>query len=104
MPFTLGIDFGTSSVRALIVDTRDGREAGVAVVPFPTGKNGVIVDPDEPNLARQNPEDYLFGLERSVRGALAAAARVRGFAPEKVVGIGVDTTGSSPLPVDRENR
>src|SRR5687767_7168840 len=102
--FTLGIDYGTSSVRALVVRCVDGAELGAAVVSYPSGHQGVLLDPGDHNLARQNPADYLFGLEKAVRQALAAARKKRGFSPDKIVGIGVDTTGSSPLPVDANNR
>jgi L-ribulokinase len=103
MAFTLGIDFGTNSVRAVVVDCSNGREIGSCVVDYPSGKRGVLLDPRDPNLARQHPGDYFYGLEQSVQGALGAASTVDGFSPERVVGIGVDTTGSSPLPVDRRN-
>ncbi len=104
MSFTLGLDFGTNSVRALIVRTADGAEFGSCVADYPSGRQGILLDPRNHHLARQHPGDYLTGLERSVRGALAAARRRRGFDPAGVVGVGVDTTGSSPLPVDRQNR
>ncbi len=102
--FTLGIDFGTNSVRALLVRCADGAELGSAVSNYPSGEQGVLLDPRDHNLARQHPGDYLVGLQRSVRAALAAAKRKRGFSAEQVIGIGVDTTGSSPLPVDEANR
>lgn len=102
--FTLGLDYGTNSVRALIVRCADGAEFGSAVVNYPSGTQGVLLDPKDHNLARQHPGDYLFGLEKSVRVALAAAKKKRGFDPAKIVGIGVDTTGSSPIPVDARNR
>lgn len=103
MSFTLGIDYGTNSVRALIVDCSNGRELGSCVVDYPTGRQGILLDPADPHLARQYPGDYLFGLEKSVKGALVEAAKTSGFSPDKVVGIGVDTTGSSPIPVDAQN-
>jgi L-ribulokinase len=102
--FTLGLDYGTNSVRALVVRCADGAEFGSAVVNYPSGHQGVLLDPRDHNLARQHPGDYLHGLEQSVRGALAAARKKRGFSPDKIVGIGVDTTGSSVIPVDVENR
>ena len=102
--FTLGIDFGTNSVRALVVRCANGDELGSAVFHYPSGHQGVLLDPKDHNLARQYPGDYLVGLEKSVKGALAAAAKKRGFSPDKVMGIGIDTTGSSPLPVDAANR
>jgi L-ribulokinase len=98
--YTIGLDYGTNSVRALIVDTRDGREVGTAVWEYAHGTHGVILARD-PNLARQHPADYLTGAEITIRQALAQAKRsIRGFKPEQVAGIGVDTTGSTPLPVD----
>ncbi len=101
--FVLGIDFGTNSVRALVVACDDGQEAATATFAYPSGHQGVILDAADHNLARQHPADYLAGLEGSVTAALARAAAVPGFAPERVVGIGVDTTGSTPLPVDAGN-
>lgn len=102
--FTLGIDYGTNSVRALVVRCADGAELGSCIVNYPSGKQGILLDPKDHNLARQHPGDYLFGLEKSVKGALAAAKKTRGFSAEKVIGLGVDTTGSSPIPVDARNR
>ena len=100
--YTIGIDYGTSSVRALVVDVGTGEELGTAVFDYPSGERGILLDADDPELARQRPGDYLEGLERSVRGALAAAGRHDGFDPSHVIGIGVDTTGSTPIPVDAE--
>jgi L-ribulokinase len=100
---TLGLDFGTNSVRALIVRCADGRELGACVVPYPSGRQGILLDPQDHQLARQHPGDYLTGLVQSVRGALARAMTRRGFDPALVVGIGIDATGSSPLPVNRAN-
>ena len=102
--FTLGIDYGTNSVRALVVRCADGAELGTCIVPYPSGTQGILLDSKDHHLARQHPGDYLFGLERSVRGALAAAKKVRGFDAAQVIGLGVDTTGSSPIPVDARNR
>ncbi|MCX6950068.1 MAG: ribulokinase [Opitutae bacterium] len=101
--FTLGIDYGTNSVRALVVRCADGAELGTCVVNYPSGREGVLLDPRDHHLARQHPGDYLFGLEKSVCGALAAAKKTRGFSPAKVIGLGVDTTGSSPIPVNAQN-
>ena len=98
--YTIGLDYGTNSVRALVVDVATGAEAGSAVQVYAHGKEGVILSSD-PNLARQHPADYLAGAELTIKAALAASAKkVRGFKPTQVIGIGVDTTGSTPLPVD----
>jgi L-ribulokinase len=102
--FSLGVDFGTNSVRALVVRYSDGAEYGSRVVDYPSGAQGVLLDPKDGLLARQHPGDYLFGLEQSIKGALAEAARKPDFDPSKVVGIGVDSTGSSPIPVDGGNQ
>ena len=102
--FAIGLDFGTNSVRALVVDVADGSEVATSVYEYRSGDKGILLDPKDPNLARQNPADYIEGLYRSVRGALRQARRHRGFRPDGVVGIGVDTTGSTPIPVDRQGQ
>ncbi len=102
--FTLGVDFGTNSVRTLVVRCSDGAEFGSRVVDYPSGAQGVLLDPKDGLLARQHPGDYLFGLEESITGALAEAGRKPDFDPSKVLGIGLDSTGSSPIPVDAQNR
>jgi L-ribulokinase len=104
MAFTLGIDFGTNSARALVVRCADGAELGSCVAGYSGGRQGVLLDPRDAHLARQHPADYLAAMEACVGGALAAARRSRGFSAGRIVGIGVDTTGSSPIPVDRANR
>ncbi len=102
--YSLGLDYGTNSVRALLVELANGREVASCVWNYEHGTAGVILGRD-PNLARQHPADYVTGAERCIVGALKAARRaVRGFAPDQVVGIGVDTTGSTPLPVDAAGR
>jgi L-ribulokinase len=102
--YTIGLDYGTNSVRTLIVDTATGREVGTAVWGYEHGTDGVILSRD-PNLARQHPADYVKGAEVTIKKALADAKRnVRGFKPEQIVGVGVDTTGSTPIPVDRNGR
>jgi L-ribulokinase len=102
--FTLGLDYGTNSVRALVVRCSDGREFGSSVVNYPSGTQGVLLDARDHNVARQHPADYLFGLEKAVRGALVQARKQKEFTAAQVIGLGVDTTGSSPLPVDAQNR
>jgi L-ribulokinase len=102
--YTIGIDYGTNSVRAVVVDTADGRVVGTRVFDYPSGDQGVLLDPKQPHLARQNPADYLEGLRVSVGGALKAADAEPGFSRDRVIGIGVDTTGSTPLPVDARAR
>jgi len=101
--YALGLDYGTNSVRALLVDIRTGRELATAIHNYESGAAGVVLDARTPDLARQNPANYLKGAEVAVRRTLALARKAeRSFDPAQVVGIGVDTTGSTPIPVDRE--
>ena len=64
--FTIGLDYGTSSVRAVVVDCADGRSVGTHVFDYPSGEQGVLVDPKDPHLARQNPNDYVLGIGAAV--------------------------------------
>jgi L-ribulokinase len=99
--YTIGLDYGTNSVRALIVNVANGAEVAAAVWTYSHGTQGVILSRD-PNLARQHPADYVKGAEITIKQALAAAKKsVKGFSSNQVIGIGVDTTGSTPLPVDK---
>ena len=102
--FTIGLDLRTGSVRAVVVDCADGRMIGQSVFDYPTGQGGVIVDARDPHLARQNPADYLAGMTVAVPAALAAASAEPGFSRDRVIGIGVDTTGSTPIPIDAHMR
>ncbi|NOS71157.1 MAG: ribulokinase [Verrucomicrobia bacterium] len=98
--YTIGLDYGTNSVRALIVNVANGAEVAAAVWTYSQGTQGVILSRD-PNLARQHPADYARGTEITIKEALAVAKKsVKGFSVAQVIGIGVDTTGSTPLPVD----
>ncbi len=99
--FALGVDYGTNSVRALIVDITDSTEVATAVYHYPSGEAGILLDPKRPLLARQNPADYVNGFYKAVSQAVRAAKKL-GFAPELLAGIGVDTTGSTPIPVNRK--
>ncbi|NIN71587.1 MAG: ribulokinase [Gemmatimonadetes bacterium] len=93
----IGLDFGTDSVRTVIVDADTGAEVASAVRSFSRWSEGRYCDPAA-NRFRQHPLDHLEGLEATVREALAAAPP--GTA-ERIAGITVDTTGSTPGPVDR---
>lgn len=100
--FTIGLDYGTNSARAVVVDCTDGREIGTHVFDYPSGERGIIVDPRDPHLARQHPADYLEAVREATLGALAEADGKEGFSRDAVIGIGVDTTGSTPLPADAQ--
>ena len=96
--YTIGVDYGTDSVRALVVDTQTGEEMGTHVFYYPRWKKGLFCDPAK-NQFRQHPLDYLEGLELTIKEALKQCPE--GVAGN-VVGISVDTTGSTPVAVDRE--
>lgn len=95
MKYVIGLDYGTDSVRALVVD-QNGREVATAVHYYSRWKKGLYCNPSVSQF-RQHPLDYLEGLEISVKNALAQVGRE---VAENVVGISVDTTGSTPVAVD----
>lgn len=96
--YVIGIDFGTDSVRALVVNANTGEQAGTAVQEYPRWKQGKYCDAGSSQF-RQHPLDYLESMESAVRAALdQAPAAVR----QQVRGISVDTTGSTPVAVDRQ--
>ncbi|MBP7951094.1 MAG: ribulokinase [Verrucomicrobiales bacterium] len=99
--YAIGLDYGTNSCRALLVDLCSGYEIATHVFPYPSGEMGILLDERDPHVARQNPRDYLDGLTATITAVLEQAKRLdRKFDPTHVIGIGIDTTGSTPMPVD----
>jgi L-ribulokinase len=96
--YTIGLDYGTDSVRSLIVNVNTGEEVASAVYNYPRWKQGKYCDAPA-NQFRQHPKDYLEGLEFTITEALKQAPS--GVA-ENIVGISVDTTGSTPVAVDEK--
>ncbi len=96
--YTIGLDYGSDSVRSLIVNTENGEEVASVVFEYPRWKEGKYCDAPN-NQFRQHPKDYLEGLEYTIIEALKQAPE--GVA-ENVVGISVDTTGSTPVAVDEK--
>ena len=96
--YVIGIDYGTDSVRSVVVDTSDGKIAGTSVFEYPRWKKGLYCDPSI-NQFRQHPMDYLEGLEQSVKDALYG---LPSDVINNITGISVDTTGSTPVAVDKE--
>lgn len=95
--YVIGIDYGTDSVRSVVVDTENGKIEGSSVFEYPRWKAGLFCDPSI-NQFRQHPLDYIDGLENSVRGAIAGlSAEI----VQNIAGITVDTTGSTPVAVDK---
>jgi L-ribulokinase len=87
----------------VIVNAANGQEVGTAIYEYETGEHGIILDKRDHNVARQNPADYIKGTEVTIKKATSVAKKAsKKFKEESVIGIGVDTTGSTPLPVDRD--
>lgn len=95
--YTLGVDYGTDSVRTVLVDTANGTEISSSVFYYPRWKKGKYCNPAK-NQFRQHPLDYIEGLEATVKAVIAQAPA--GVA-ENIVAISVDTTGSTPVAVDK---
>jgi L-ribulokinase len=94
--FVLGVDYGTDSVRSLLVNAADGSEIASAVFYYPRWKDGLYCKPSD-NRFRQHPLDYIEGLEQTIRSCLAQAGPA---AARHVKAISIDTTGSTPVAVD----
>lgn len=97
--FVIGVDFGTDSVRSILVDTANGETKASKVHWYPRWKEGKYCDPVK-NQFRQHPKDHLEGLVLTIKGLMEES----GINPDQVRGIGVDTTGSSPMPVDQKGK
>ena len=96
-PFVLGVDYGTDSVRTVVVNAANGKIVSSHVHYYKRWKEGKFCQPEKQQF-RQHPLDYLEGLETSIKGALAGAPS---GVSEQVKGISVDTTGSTPVAVDK---
>ena len=93
----LGIDFGSDSARAVVVDPSNGKELGQGVKQYPRWEKGEFCDPDKTQF-RQHPKDYIESIEECVLQALKEAGPDAG---SKIAGISVDATGSTPCAVDK---
>ncbi len=100
--YTIGIDFGTESGRAVLVDTSNGREIATAVHQY---ANGVIDQhlpgsdtPLPPDWALQDPNDYIEVIKQTIPAVL----RQSGVRPEEVVGIGIDFTACTMMPAKKD--
>jgi L-ribulokinase len=98
MKYTIGLDYGTDSVRALVVNVGTGEEVATHVFNYPRWQKGLYCDPAKSQY-RQHPLDYLEGLETSIKQALKKVGK---DVAQNVVGISVDTTGSTPIAVDKK--
>ncbi|MFP4289400.1 MAG: ribulokinase [Bacteroidales bacterium] len=93
----LGLDYGTDSVRALIVDAANGEEIASAVSYYPRWIKRLYCNPSA-NQFRQHPQDYIDSMENAVREALSLSPEGTG---NEILAISIDTTGSTPVAVDQ---
>ncbi|ALR29601.1 ribulokinase [Chryseobacterium sp. IHB B 17019] len=95
--YVIGLDYGTDSVRAVLIDSENGAELATSVSYYQRWRQGKFCQPEE-NQFRQHPLDHIEGLQQTISDVV----RESGVVPETIVSICIDTTGSSPIPVDRE--
>ncbi|MFC7345665.1 ribulokinase [Chryseobacterium zhengzhouense] len=95
--YVIGLDYGTDSVRAVLIDTENGAELATSVSYYQRWKEGKFCKPEE-NQFRQHPLDHIEGLEKTI----STVVKESGVAPENIASICIDTTGSSPLPVNKD--
>lgn len=95
--FVIGVDYGSDSVRSIIVDTSNGNEVAASVFYYPRWKEGLYCNAAE-NLFRQHPLDYVEGLETTIKDCLQKAGAT---VAANVKAISIDTTGSTPVAVDK---
>ncbi len=98
--FTIGVDFGTESVRSSIFSVVDGQELVSCSSPYRRFSKGLYCDPLT-NKYRHHPQDYLDSFILSIRNSLGKLPK---NIPHNIVGIGIDTTGSTVAPIDSEGR
>jgi len=95
--YVIGVDYGTDSVRSVLVDTANGKEIASSVFLYPRWQKGLYCKPAV-NQFRQHPLDYIEGLTHTITDCLTKAGGVE--IAHLVKGISIDTTGSSPVAVD----
>jgi L-ribulokinase len=95
--FVIGVDYGTDSVRSLIVDASSGKEVASSVFQYPRWRDGLYCNASR-NQFRQHPKDYLEGLEATIKDCLKQAGK---SVQDSIKAISVDTTGSTPIAVDK---
>ncbi len=96
--FVIGVDYGSDSVRSVLVNASNGEEVASSVFNYPRWRDKLYCNAAE-NRFRQHPLDYIEGLESTIRDCIkkAGGAAIAGA----VKGISVDTTGSTPVAVDK---
>jgi L-ribulokinase len=95
--YVIGVDYGTDSVRSIIVDANNGNEIATSVFYYPRWKKGLYCDAAN-NQFRQHPLDYVEGLEHTIKDCLQKAGN---NIAKNIKAISIDTTGSTPIAVDK---
>jgi L-ribulokinase len=95
--FVIGVDYGTDSVRSVIINAKNGDEVASSVYHYQRWQQGLFCDAAN-NQFRQHPLDYIEGLEASIKDCIKKAG---GAVAANIRGISVDTTGSTPVAVDK---
>ena len=96
--YVIGLDYGTDSVRTVIVNASNGEEVASDVHYYSRWTDGKYCD-SAANRFRQHPLDYLEGFENTIKNCMDA---VPPEVQQNIMGISVDTTGSTPVAVNRE--
>ena len=96
--FVIGVDYGTDSVRSVIVDSRNGMELASSVFTYPRWQQGLYCDASQ-NQFRQHPLDYVEGLEQTIKDCIKKAGK---SVADIIKAISVDTTGSTPVAVNEQ--
>ena len=91
--FVIGVDYGTDSVRSIIVNALNGKEVAASVYYYPRWKNGLYCNASQ-NQFRQHPQDYIDGLQHTIKACLQQAGTE---VAANIKAISVDTTGSTPV-------
>ena len=102
--YAIGLDYGTASARAVALDTETGEEHATDVYRYRGGNGGVLGDDADPNVARQEPRDYADALEATLTGVVSQLRAQGALEGGRIAGVGVATTGSTPLPLDERGR
>lgn len=98
--FVIGVDYGTDSVRSIIVNAQNGDEVASSVFNYPRWRDGLYCNAIE-NQFRQHPQDYVDGLEQTIKDCLNKAGET---IRKNIKAISVDTTGSTPVAVDKTGK
>ena len=97
----LGLDFGSTSVSVLTMNLTTGKVLNTVEQTYKEGENGVFLSTENSLIARQKPADYVFSMKRALKNT-RLQNKVLGIEMSAICGIGVDATGSTPLPVTKD--